>query len=66
MHRDKNWFYILQERLADGLDGEAWKAKMKIEEMDPSTGKKLATRRIYVCIKKMAHNRASKNNEEAH
>ena len=51
--------------MGNGLDGEAWKAKMKIEEMDPSTGKKLATRRIYVCIKKMAHNRARENNQEA-
>ncbi|MFM7857047.1 MAG: hypothetical protein ACKO96_35265 [Flammeovirgaceae bacterium] len=50
---------------AKGGDGEAFKAKMKIEQKDPQTGKRLAARRIYVCIKKMEHNRASENNEEA-
>ncbi len=65
MHRDKEWFYLLQKKLGDGHDGEAWKAKMKIEEKDSSTGKSLAPRRIYVCIKKMAHNRARKNIKEA-
>jgi hypothetical protein len=56
IYLDKKWFYVLQEKLGAGLDGEVWKAKMKIEDIDLVTGKKLATRRIYVCIKKLNHN----------
>ena len=37
---------------------------MKIVLKDLSTGKSLAPRRIYVCIKKMAHNHARLNNAE--
>ena len=37
---------------------------MKIEETDPVTRKKLAPRRIYVCIKRLKHNRIQSLYEE--
>lgn len=42
--------YTLQKELKKGYDGTAWLAKRKEEEIMPS-GKKLAAKRLYFCIK---------------
>lgn len=50
-HKNKDWFYLLQAKLGDGLDGTTWRAKRKEESIDPVTGQRLGINRQYFCIK---------------
>ncbi len=50
--------------LGAGYDGQVFKAKIKFEDEDSVTGKRLATIKLYVCIKKFNHNYGKDKNEE--
>ena len=53
-YKDKKWFYLLQERIAKGCDGETWIAKRK-ETVIQDSGKSTLVRRRYFCIKQFPY-----------